>query len=57
MPEEDLELERAVHDPRYRRRIIERLKREKSEAADPEHDPAPADRQSTARKPPPGENA
>ncbi len=57
MPEEDLDLERVVHDPRYRRKMIERLKREQSEATEPERDPAPADRQSTARKPPPGENA
>ncbi len=28
MPEDAIDLERVVHDPRYRRQVVERLKRE-----------------------------
>lgn len=28
MPENEIDLERVVHDPRYRREVVERLKRE-----------------------------
>ncbi len=55
MPEDEIDLERVVHDPRYRRQIVERLKREDTQDVKKGPDTGGETRRSRARVPSPSE--
>ena len=57
MSEEDIDLERAVYDPRYRRKVVKRLNREASGAADSERRRVDGDQQPATPEAPPGKTA
>jgi len=46
MPNDDIDLDRVVSDPGYRRQVIERLKADAAPVADEQADPIPAPAQS-----------
>ncbi len=49
MPEDEIDLERVVHDPRYRRHVVERLKREDRQGVNKGRDSAAETRRSRTR--------
>ncbi len=53
MPEDEIDLERVVHDPRYRRQVVERLNREDTQGVNKGRDSASDSRR--ARVPTPCE--
>ena len=55
MPEDEIDLERVVHDPRYRRQVVERLNREDTQGVNKGRDSAAKTRRSRARDPLPSE--
>ena len=55
MPEDEIDLERVVHDPRYRRQVVERLKREDTQDVNKGPDTDAETRRSRARVPSPSE--
>ena len=55
MPENEIDLERVVHDPRYRRQVVERLKREDTQDVNRVPDTDAETRRSRARVPTPCE--
>ncbi len=55
MPEDEIDLERVVHDPRYRRHVVERLKREDTQGVNKGRDTDAETRRSRTRVPSPSE--
>ena len=53
VPQDDIDLERAVFDPIYRREVIERLTRERAQPNDQENQPVGGTQRPPTRKPRP----